>query len=140
MPRTSTRRARRVGALLSLLVATAAILPHFAQAQAGSPVTLDTDPGTGSPPATLGGHAMTTYVDGVENPGGGLAVGFSAAQGANAMLFGPEGLGGDGTYWLAGNSYAGSTYNQQGEVYGLSGLNGAGVAMSLPPGTVAFYL
>jgi hypothetical protein len=121
------------GRLAVPLVAAALIVGALPAPVAAAGIVFDGSPGTGAPPATLGGYPMTPFgpdgyvygqtVSSVPAPGGG-SVGFSYP----GWVFAPaSGLNGGWTPGYTGNAYIFTTVTTP------------SVTLTMPAGTKAFY-
>jgi hypothetical protein len=116
--------------LVALVAAVAGLTAGVAWAAPA--IHIDTSPGSGAPPATLGGATMTkfaadgratlTMVSSVPSPLGG-SVGFSPSLEHRKVS--------DGTWATWSNGYTGDVY--------FSGFSGTTATLSMPTGTSAFY-
>jgi len=118
-----------VGAL-ALAFGAQAVRPAPARA-AGGTITFDGSPGTGAPPAKLGGYAMVPF--GADpQPVGADVSGVATPSGKGTVGFTP-----DLQHLQVGNGWATWSNGYTGDVYATGGATS--MTFTLPPGTNAFY-
>lgn len=106
------------GLALSLITAQAAVV-------------IDLSPGLSSPPATLGGYLMTAFADDSR-------ANFTDVSSAPSPLGGSVGFGSTVSLREIGDGWDTWSHGYAGDVYFAEAASG--LSVTLPPGTLAFYL
>jgi len=121
-----------VVAAVAAVVASFALLASPMSAGALTPgLHWDTSPGFGNPPATLGPYTMTPFSADPQANGASVS-GVSVPEGT--LGFNPQ-----LTHLIAGSGWNGWGRGYTGDVY-WTGDDGGSVSVTLPPGTLAFYM
>jgi hypothetical protein len=111
----------------ALMAVTATCLSSVAYAG----VVFDGSPGSGAPPSTLGGYAMTAFSDDPRDQ-------YSTVSDGRTGPTGNVGFDHDMTLLTAGNGWNNWSNSYTGDVY-FTGFGSNSVTMMLPTGTDAFY-